>query len=472
MKDSGSGPPPAPDPTLTGQAQTASNIATAIANARLNRVNQQTPWGSITYTQGPADANGVPSYSSQINLSPAQQQMLEQQQVQQMMRGQIAHQILANSGGSLGQPLDLSGLPAITIPGVGGHPTTWSGNHPAPVGMAAPQLPAPSSSSAPPPSPTPVQITPAPMPAQSSGPGISTVPGASPGTFSFAQMLQPGTPNSTGAVPTYQDYLAANPQNNGGSEGGAGTFSGLSQDQWNALNDAGKWNNIGNMLAVAQSDPRFAALHQAVGGPADRPVLVGPNTSASVPFDSTHFNDPNAIQQGDGVFATSQGNLTPFSQMGNNGGLSDKGWALAALGALTGGAAVGAMSGAASPLSGVIGAGGTAAPVASSAPVDESAGLSMANPFTTGGPDYASELAAQGGNYAPVVDASSAASGYAPVTDLSTEAARQNIFGQMLDNYTQGRGLFGNLNPSMNRALLPMLIRALRQQPSTGTGGP
>lgn len=103
-------PPAAPDPQATASAQSASNIATAIANARLNRVNQTTPWGSITYTQGATDASGVPTYSSQIQLDPAQQQLLDQQRGQQLQRSQIAQMLLNQAGGALSKPLDLSRL--------------------------------------------------------------------------------------------------------------------------------------------------------------------------------------------------------------------------------------------------------------------------------------------------------------------------------------------------------------------------
>jgi hypothetical protein len=48
--------PQAPDPVATAQAQTASNVETARTNAALNRVNQYTPQGTLTYSQ----VNGGP----------------------------------------------------------------------------------------------------------------------------------------------------------------------------------------------------------------------------------------------------------------------------------------------------------------------------------------------------------------------------------------------------------------------------
>lgn len=103
-------PPEAPPPAETAQAQTQSNLQTAIANARLNRVNQTTPWGNITYTEGPPDANGVPTWSSNIQLSPEQQQLLTQQQGMQLQRGGIAQELLGRVGGQLSQPLNLGAL--------------------------------------------------------------------------------------------------------------------------------------------------------------------------------------------------------------------------------------------------------------------------------------------------------------------------------------------------------------------------
>src|SRR5260221_218704 len=44
-------PPPAPDPTTVANAQGASNTNTAIAQGILNKTNQVTPYGNLTYTQ-------------------------------------------------------------------------------------------------------------------------------------------------------------------------------------------------------------------------------------------------------------------------------------------------------------------------------------------------------------------------------------------------------------------------------------
>jgi len=47
----GGSAPKAPDPQQTAQAQTSSNVDTAIAQSQLNAINQVTPYGNLTYTQ-------------------------------------------------------------------------------------------------------------------------------------------------------------------------------------------------------------------------------------------------------------------------------------------------------------------------------------------------------------------------------------------------------------------------------------
>lgn len=70
--------PAAPDPTATAAAQGAANKDTAVAQAELNAVNQNTPYGSLTYssTPNPNDPS-LPQYTATTTLSPAQQQLLD-----------------------------------------------------------------------------------------------------------------------------------------------------------------------------------------------------------------------------------------------------------------------------------------------------------------------------------------------------------------------------------------------------------
>jgi hypothetical protein len=53
------GAPKAPDPQATAQAQTQSNLQTALANAQLNRINQVGPLGNLTYSNTPTFDQGA-----------------------------------------------------------------------------------------------------------------------------------------------------------------------------------------------------------------------------------------------------------------------------------------------------------------------------------------------------------------------------------------------------------------------------
>jgi hypothetical protein len=68
------------------------------AQNRANRVNQKTPYGSLTYTidqGGPRNDNSVA-----VTLSPEQQAILEQQQISQLLSGQLGTDRLAGLGSS------------------------------------------------------------------------------------------------------------------------------------------------------------------------------------------------------------------------------------------------------------------------------------------------------------------------------------------------------------------------------------
>lgn len=93
--------PAAPDPAKTAAAQTASNRDTAIANAQLNNVNQQTPWGNVTYTSTPG-ANGIPQWTQTTSLSPNQQQINALGEQNSIGLGQLAQTGINTASGVLG----------------------------------------------------------------------------------------------------------------------------------------------------------------------------------------------------------------------------------------------------------------------------------------------------------------------------------------------------------------------------------
>jgi hypothetical protein len=104
--------PAAPDPTQVANAQAQANKDTAIANAALNRVNQVTPWGSLTYTQDGVDSNGIPRYTQNISLSPEQQKLLESDNNISQALSDLGLSQLGNVRNSLGQPFNYNGAPS------------------------------------------------------------------------------------------------------------------------------------------------------------------------------------------------------------------------------------------------------------------------------------------------------------------------------------------------------------------------
>jgi hypothetical protein len=414
-------PPPAPDPTQTANAQSNANIQTAIANARLNRVNQQTPWGSITYEQGTPDANGVPTWSSHIQLSPEQQQLLTQQQQMQLQRNGMAGQFLGQVPTA---PLDFGSLPGVNVRG-----QMWNGNTPhagtAPAGGSMPAGGMPQSQGGSMLEALRAQLGTAGQPGgqPTAPPPMAPPPGAPPP----AQNGQPAAPHpmSTPAfTPRYEDYLGSAP----GLNASENPTQPMSREQWDALPDAAKWGLLGygsQGLSVSQQsgDPRYQGLADSVGGGDNHSVLVMPGT-----FDSNvnnkgvpRFNDPSHVHQGDGYYATPSSNATAASQQ--QGGMSDLQWAIFVASLFGGGALAGSGAGAgmdaiqAGENVGTMGPGGAVA----------SGGSAGYEPFEANYP----------GN-APIGE------GGAPVTDLSTSAQQPSLWRQALNNYQSGRGLLGS----------------------------
>lgn len=108
-------PPAQPDPNVVANAQSTSDINTALAQTNLNAVNQVTPWGTSSYSQSPGTTvNGVdiPKFTQTVTLSPDQQDILNAQNALTKQTYGIGSQALGNIGTSISQPLDFSNLPA------------------------------------------------------------------------------------------------------------------------------------------------------------------------------------------------------------------------------------------------------------------------------------------------------------------------------------------------------------------------
>lgn len=99
-------PTPAP-PAATAQTQQQFNTQTAEQQARYNldalrtnisanRLNQTTPFGSLTYSQTGTDAYGNPTYTASTAFSPENQALLELLQGNRAMLGDTADQLISS----------------------------------------------------------------------------------------------------------------------------------------------------------------------------------------------------------------------------------------------------------------------------------------------------------------------------------------------------------------------------------------
>lgn len=104
--------PSVPDPTATAAAQGTANTSTAAAQAALNYVNQNTPYGSTTYTQTGTytDPSGqtVPRYTQDVSLSPLGQSILTGEQNVTNSLIPAAQTAADNAAGALTKPLDFN----------------------------------------------------------------------------------------------------------------------------------------------------------------------------------------------------------------------------------------------------------------------------------------------------------------------------------------------------------------------------
>ena len=112
--------PKPPDPVQTASAQTASNISTAIAQQRLNNMNQVTPDGRLTYEQtgtdtytNPLDGKtyDIPIYTATQTLSPVAQAIKDRTDQARQNFANLAASQSGRLDGLLSEPIDTSGLP-------------------------------------------------------------------------------------------------------------------------------------------------------------------------------------------------------------------------------------------------------------------------------------------------------------------------------------------------------------------------
>tara|TARA_R110000787_G_scaffold15048_1_gene46318 strand:- start:273 stop:1349 length:1077 start_codon:yes stop_codon:yes gene_type:complete len=103
--------PAAPDPAATAAAQGAINEATAETQARLNRVNEIGPYGSSLYSKTDG-GDGSSDYTRTTTLDPAQQAILDQQNVITGDLNTLAGDQLGRVSTALADPYSYDGLPS------------------------------------------------------------------------------------------------------------------------------------------------------------------------------------------------------------------------------------------------------------------------------------------------------------------------------------------------------------------------
>jgi hypothetical protein len=117
--------PTPPNPRDTAQAQTGTNIGTAISNAMMNNINQVGPNGSLNYSQSgtynytdpyTGQTYAIPQFTQTTTLSDAQKAIQAQDNQTQLNLAQLGNQQSSKLSDLLGSPMSLDGAPAAGDP--------------------------------------------------------------------------------------------------------------------------------------------------------------------------------------------------------------------------------------------------------------------------------------------------------------------------------------------------------------------
>jgi Chaperone of endosialidase len=121
--------PTPPDPRQTSAASTSTNVGTAIANAVLGNVNQNTPTGSLQFDQTnqyswtdpyTGSSYTIPQFTATQVLSPQQQAIQDQLFAAQFNMAGLGNQQSGALAQHLASPFDISGAPSFGDPSMGG----------------------------------------------------------------------------------------------------------------------------------------------------------------------------------------------------------------------------------------------------------------------------------------------------------------------------------------------------------------
>ncbi len=112
--------PAAPDPAATAAAQAQANTTAAVTQANLNRIDQYTPQGSLTYSQTGTNADGTPKYAQTQTYSPEQQQLYDQQNRIAASLGGLAQDNVTRVQQAQSTPLSFDGMTPLQTSVSGG----------------------------------------------------------------------------------------------------------------------------------------------------------------------------------------------------------------------------------------------------------------------------------------------------------------------------------------------------------------
>jgi len=103
--------PAAPDYSGAARETAAGNVEAARVATAANRINQVTPYGSLTYSQSGTDPYGNPTYTATQALSPDQQRLLENQNRISGSLGDVATKGVSYVENMLNTPFNTAALP-------------------------------------------------------------------------------------------------------------------------------------------------------------------------------------------------------------------------------------------------------------------------------------------------------------------------------------------------------------------------
>jgi len=112
--------PQPPNPITTAAAQTSTNVQSAVANAFLNNVNQNTPYGSLMYNQSGSygwtdpttgQTYNIPTFTATQTMTPQGQAILGQTQATEYNLAGMANAQSQKIASLLSSGINLSGAP-------------------------------------------------------------------------------------------------------------------------------------------------------------------------------------------------------------------------------------------------------------------------------------------------------------------------------------------------------------------------